>query len=206
MAIPDVSANPSDRGRLDRLVQLASRQGASVATVIAAGDIRVEERLAALCRAPACEAYGVAASCPPHVGGPAEFRDLQNAAAWAIFLSIDVPTRILMTEERLAVYRLLHEIVSHVQAAAVDQGFRTVRAFAGGSCKAIFCGDRSDCRVVAGAGLCRHPDHARPSMSGYGIDVGRLMELAGRRLDRITKETTPEAIPMGSVAGLVLVG
>ena len=201
----DASGRAPCRGVLDNLVQLACRLGASQAAVFAAAQIRVEDRLAAMCRTPECEAYGLAASCPPHVGGPDEFRRLQKKFAWALFLKIDVPTEILLSEERLEVYRLLHEIVSTLQKAAVDAGCGDARAFAGGSCKKIFCADRPDCPVVDHGGSCRHPDRARPSMSGYGIDVFRLMETAGWRMDRITKSTNPATVPMGSVAGLVLV-
>ena len=190
---------------LERLVPVACRQGASQAAVIAAADIRVDEQLASLCRAPDCDSYGLAASCPPHVGGPDEFRRLQKMFAWALFLKIDVPTEILLREERLEVYRLLHEIVSTLRQAAVDEGYGDARGFAGGSCKKIFCGDRPDCQVVDRGSPCRHPGLANPSMSGYGIDVFRLMETAGWHMDRITKKTNPEAVPMGSVAGLVLV-
>jgi len=190
---------------LAKLVQLACRQGASQAAVVAAADIRVDEQLASLCRAPDCDVYGLAASCPPHVGGPDEFRRLQKTFEWAVFLKIDVPTQILLSDERLEVYRLLHEIVSTVRQAAVDEGCGDARAFAGGSCKKIFCADRTSCRIVERGGPCRHPNQAHPSMSGYGIDVFRLMATAGWQMERITKNTAPASIPVGSLAGLVLV-
>ena len=199
------NANPMRMRTLQQLSRQALQTGASRTAVIAASDIRVEDRLAAMCRPPQCDAYGLAASCPPHVGGPKEFRRLQRMFEWAIFLKIEVPTEILLSEERLAVYRLLHEIVSTVRKAAVDEGYDDARGFAGGSCRKIFCGDQPDCQVVDRGGTCRHPDRAHPSMSGYGIDVFRLMETAGWHMERITKDTAPENVPMGSVAGLVLV-
>ena len=199
------SAGAACHGLLERLARVACRQGASHAAVVAAADIRVDEELASLCRAPDCDCYGLGASCPPHVGGPEEFRRLQKRFAWALFLKIDVPTEILLSEERLAVYGLLHEIVSTVRQAAVDAGCGDARGFAGGSCRKIFCRDRPDCPVVDRGGPCRHPRRAHPSMSGYGIDVFRLMETAGWHMERITKATAPESVPMGSVAGLVLV-
>jgi predicted metal-binding protein len=193
------------RDLLDRLVRYACEQGAGSAAIVSTTDIVVDEKLAAFCRAPACDAYGRAASCPPHVGGPTEFRKRLQVFDWAIFLKIDVPTEILLSEERLHIYKLLHEIVAGVQKAAVEQGCPEARAFAGGSCKKIFCRSQPDCRVVDRGGLCRHPDYARPSMSGYGINVGELMNTAGWHMDRITRKTDPDAVPMGSVSGLVLV-
>ena len=190
---------------LKRLEQLAIERGADGAAVIPAAKIHVAERLAKLCRDPRCDMFGSAASCPPHVGGPETFRNLLAAVDWAIVLKIDVPTQILLSDDRVPIYKRLHEIAAAVELAAIDQGCPNARAFAGGSCKRIFCANQNDCPVVADGAPCRHPDRARHSMSGYGIDVSRLMKAAGWKLNRITGDTSPEAVPMGSLVGLVLV-
>lgn len=190
---------------LNGLADLARELGAGQAAILHATDIVVDEGLVDFCRSPDCDAYGLAASCPPHVGGPAEFRNLLKAFDWAICFKIDVPTEILLGEERLHIYKLLHEIAAGIEQAAVNRGCPNARAFAGGSCKKIFCMDHLNCRVVYSDGPCRYPNQARPSMSGYGINVSRLMQAAGWRMDRITRTTTPDEIPMGSVSGLVLV-
>ena len=200
-----INTRPGYPAMLSQLTRLACEQGADRAAIISTTDIHVEDRLAGLCRHPQCEVYGLSASCPPHVGGPSEFRKLLAGLHWAIFFKIDVPTDILLSEERLHIYKLLHEIAAGIEQAAIDQGWPHARAFAGGSCKRIFCHDQPDCRVVDAGTPCRHPDHARPSMSGYGINVSRLMNAAGWQLNRITRDTTPESVPMGSVSGLVLV-
>ena len=190
---------------MDRLVQHACEQGASHAAVLPAAGIQIEDRLADLCRDPRCEAYGLAAGCPPHVGGPAELRSLLKDFHRALFFKIDVPTEILLTEERHHIYKQLHEIAAGLEQAAIDQGCTRARAFAGGSCKRIFCMDQAECRVVSANQPCRHPNHARPSMSGYGINVSGLMQAAGWQMDRITRDTSPATVPTGSVSGLVLV-
>ena len=64
------------RTLFDRLIRLADEQGASQAVVIPTASIVVDDSLADLCRSPDCRVYGQAASCPPHVGGPSEFRKL----------------------------------------------------------------------------------------------------------------------------------
>jgi hypothetical protein len=69
----------------------------------------------------------------------------------------------------------------------------------------LFCRDHIDCRVLAEGGACRNSHRARPSMSGFGINVSKLMKSAGWHLDRITRDTDPDDVPMGSVSGLVLV-
>jgi hypothetical protein len=43
-------------------------------------------------------------------------------------------------------------------------------------------------------------------MSGFGINVSRLAEKAGWKMDRITNETDPKEVKMGMLCGLVLIG
>lgn len=191
--------------RLIRLERLACEWGASRAATVATADIVVNDAFAALCRLPDCTVYGLSAGCPPHVGGPSEMRQLLMEYEQAVVLKIDVPTDVLLGEERLHVYRVLHEIVAAIEGAAPGEGFSKARAFAGGSCKRIFCADHPDCNVLAG-GSCRHPNQARPSMSGYGIDVSRLMNAAGWQMSWITRNTSAEKVPMGALVGMVLVG
>ena len=192
------------RERLTRLERLACEWGASQSATVATADIVVNDAFAELCRLPDCKVYGLSAGCPPHVGGPSEMRKLLAQYERAIALKIDVPTAILLGDERFSVYRVLHEIAAAVERAAVENGFSEARAFAGGSCKRIFCADHPDCNVLAG-GPCRHPDQARHSMSGYGIDVSRLMNAAGWQMSWITRNTSAEKVPMGALVGMVLV-
>ena len=201
-----VNASTDRPALLNRLVQLACQRGADAAAIVPAVEIHVDDHLANLCLNPRCEMVGLAASCPPHVGGPEAFRKLLAQVDWAIVLKIDVPTQTLLGEDRYPIYRSLHTIAAAVERFAIDQGFSNARAFAGGSCKRIFCADHNDCPVVTNGEPCRHPDEARHSMSGYGVDVSRLMNAAGWQLNRITCDTSPEAVPMGSLVGLVLIG
>jgi len=190
----------------DRLMRLARDLGAHDAAIVDAKAIIVEDRLADLCRQPGCPSYGLAASCPPHVGGPAQFRRWQQAVDWAVLIRIDVPTPILLGEKRRGVFRKLHEIAASIERSAIDSGWFEARAFAGGSCKELFCSDLPVCRVIHESGPCRHPDRARPSMSGFGIDVSRLMAAAGWEMNRITRATQADAVPNGPITALVLVG
>ena len=200
------SGGPAMQYLLDKLVQLAVKQGAGGAVSVSTTAIVVEERPADLCRDPGCENYGLSASCPPHVAGSAGFRKLLTQFDHAVFFKIDVPTEILLSEERRYVFKLFHETAARIEQAAVDRGCPDARAFAGGSCRKIFCLDQPDCQVVQRGGPCRHPNHARPSMSGQGINVSRLMKTAGWKMAAITRDTAPDAVPMGSVSGLVLIG
>lgn len=189
----------------DRLLHLARQKGAHGASIIDVQTIVVNDRLADLCRHPGCPHYGLSPSCPPHVGGPEQFRQWQNQYGWAVLVRIDVPTRILLSEKRRDAFRQLHGLAALIETSAIDSGYSEARAFAGGSCKELFCRDLPTCRVITENGPCRYPDQARPSMSGYGIDVSRLMAKAGWKINPVTHKTQPDAIPVGSITALILI-
>ena len=122
-----------------------------------------------------------------------------------LFFKIEVPTESLLSNERKDLFILLHETAAGIEQKAIKIGFSHAMAFAGGSCKPLFCGDQADCRVVSTGAACRNPGKARPSMSGFGIDVSGLMKSAGWKMNRVTGKTDPDAVPMGNISGLVLI-
>lgn len=190
---------------LNELTKLACSLGASDAAVISVSAISVEDNLAKLCREPQCENYGLSDSCPPHVAGPSGFRELKKKFQQAVVFKIDVPSEILLSSQRRDIFQLLHEIAADIEQAAIKMGYPNSKAFAGGSCKKLFCEDHIDCQVLADGGACRNPDRARPSMSGFGINVSKLLQAAGWQMDRITRDTDPDDVPRGTVSGLILV-
>ena len=193
---------------LKELIKQASQSGASGAAVISASDISVEDDLAKLCREPQCESYGLSTGCPPHVSGPSGFRKLLKKFKHAIVIKIDVPLEILLSSERSDIMRLLHEIVAGIEQAAVKTGYPSSKAFAGGSCKKIFCHDYEDCRVLTEGGECRNPRHARQSMSGFGINVSKLMHAAGWTMNRYNSnsEADSDTASTAPICGLILIG
>ncbi|HPD61413.1 MAG TPA: DUF2284 domain-containing protein [Thermodesulfobacteriota bacterium] len=191
---------------LKELVRLACSLGASDAHIISSSDIVIENDLANFCREPQCENYGLSPSCPPHVSGPSVFRELQKSIKWAIVVRIDVSSAMLFSEERRKVMRLLHEIVAAIEQTAVGMGYPDSKAFAGGSCKKIFCHDHATCRILSEDSECRNPQHARPSMSGFGINVSALMKVCGWPSTINTRGPESGTNSMSWVAGLVLVG
>jgi len=192
--------------RLKELTQLAYQLGASGATDISTSDISVEDDLANLCREPKCENYGLSTSCPPHVSGPSGFRGLLKKFKHAIVIKIDVPLEILLSSDRRDIMRLLHEIAADIEQAAVKTGCPSSKAFAGGSCKKIFCHDYEGCRVLTEGGECRNPRHARSSMSGFGINVSKLMQAAGWTMNRYTNEADSDTASTAPICGLILIG
>lgn len=191
---------------LESLIQVAQQNGASDAKAVSTADVTVDESLTHFCRDSGCENYGLSINCPPNVSGPAGFKELLKDYTRAVVFKIDVPTETLLSEQSRDVFRALHKIASGIEKAAVDEGYGRSKAFAGGSCKPLFCQDHPDCLVLSENGECRHPHIARPSMSGFGINVSQLMKTAGWQMDRITRETDPEAVKMGMLCGLVLIG
>jgi predicted metal-binding protein len=167
-------------------------------------DIVVRADLAQRCRNPRCENYALSPGCPPHVGGPAAMRKELRRHRQALFFALDLPTQALLTRSRREGFRRLHEMAADIERQALAAGYDQARAYVGGACKAIFCQEQADCRVLEGTGACRYPEKARASMSGYGIDVGRLIDLAGwgRCEGALNSAATPAA--MTSLYGLVL--
>ncbi len=213
---PIEPAAPSDAAAgelLGELLDLARYLGASEAAIIDSAEIVLKDSLAALCFEPRCPNYGLAASCPPHVSGPAGFAKLMVSHPQALVYKIDVDAEVLLSPEVADLMRLIHEIGTSVERRALDLGYARASAYGGGSCKNLFCGEEPDCRVVDQGGACRHPDLARPSMSGFGVDTTALLRSAGQTLRRVNpgaEPAIPDAEPstdaMGTVCGVVLLG
>ena len=195
-----------DPNRLNQIEQLAIKLGASATKFICATEILVEDVLAKLCQEPRCENFGLSASCPPHVTGPSGFRELLKNYDLAMVFKLDVPSEILLSSERRDVFRLLHEIAAGLELEFVQMGYHHSKAYAGGSCKQLFCRDHSDCRVTKDGGRCRNPGNARPSMSGYGINVEKLMQVAGWSMSWVNRGRDTELESMATLCGLVLIG
>jgi len=188
----------------DHMIQKALQLGVSDVRLIDAARIRVEDDLARLCQEPACPGFGRGAGCPPHVMAPETFRRLLDRFPRALVFKFDVPTEVLLGDGRLEVARRVHETAAALEAYAPAKGYRAARGLAAGSCRAIFCADEQTCRVIAEKGACRHPDKARPSISGLGVNVFELARTLGWPMEKITRDSRPEDVPMGLMAGIVL--
>jgi predicted metal-binding protein len=190
---------------LHQLIDLAFDLGASDAAVIPSRQIQVRDHLASKCTQPRCENYGQSFSCPPHVAGPAGFRDLNNKLPDALVIRLVIPAAMLLSWERFELGRVHHELVARLETAAVELGRVNSRAFAGGSCKEFFCQDHLSCQLVTG-GSCRHPDLARPSLSGYGVDVFKLISSCGWQTHFKVEDLVNPRDSLAWVAGVILIG
>jgi predicted metal-binding protein len=189
--------------KMNALVESAVKAGATEAVVLEAQNIVVKIELADRCRVPQCENFGSAMSCPPHVAGPHGLLQELYKYQKAVFLRLDVPKELLYSSDSHELFRLLHEIVFAVETCAKNLGMHETKGFAGDSCKKAFCHQYSDCLPLRGE-LCRFPE-ARPSMSGYGIDVASLVKLAGWQ-QGIGPEYGNTDTGLTSIYGLVLLG
>ncbi len=191
--------------RLAHLISEAQRLGATSAAIISSKDIQVKDDLAALCNGEyRCPNYGRAASCPPCVEGPVEFRKWQAQSQFSITVKIELPISIMFSDERNGVMRLLHQIVAAVEHKAIETGFKNSKGFAGGSCKELFCEEHENCSIVAENKPCRHPESARPSMSGFGVDVTLLMKSSGWSGAKAEESDVSDIGATSWVAGLVM--
>lgn len=121
----------------------------------------------------------------------------------AIFLKIEVPQDVMYSDKRQEIGKLLHFIVVEIEKSAHEMGLTKSKAFAGGSCKKIFCSDQAYCQVLHGDGNCRNPNSARPSVSGFGININHLLKISGW-LKKDKKTTKPKSD--NARYGLVLIG
>ena len=190
---------------LHALIQTALNMGASRACVLDPAKIVVEDRLAALCNGQArCPNFGASSLCPPHCEGPQAFRRWRDNSSHAVVAQVDIPAHVLLSEQRRDAMRLLQQMVAAVESRARAMGYAGSRAFGGGSCKEIFCPDHPNCRALAG-GVCRHPESARPSMSGFGIDVADMMRTAGWAAQKVFSSQAGDETSMTWIAGLILI-
>ncbi len=187
------------------LTREAKRLGATSSAIISSKEIQVKDCLAALCNgAYPCPYYGLAANCPPNVEGPVEFRKWQAQSKYSITVRIELPTSVMFSDERKGVFQLLHQIVAVVEQKAIELGFEKSKAFAGGSCKELFCDDKKNCCVLAENKPCRHNEIARPSMSGFGIDVTQLMQSSGWPAQKAKNASLSNKDDLSWVAGLIM--
>ena len=192
--------------KFKEIIEEAYKLGASKASIISAKDISVDHSLADRCREPKCIYYGLSKSCPPHVAGPSGFKKNLENYDHAIFFKIDIPAEILYSSQNREIFQLLHQIAASIEKTAINNGFAEPQAYAGGSCKNIFCHEHSECQALSENGKCRHPEYARPSMSGFGIHVAKLFEACGWTGGRITDDPDSGKEKTESVCGLVLIG
>lgn len=197
------------REDLERYSEKAMEMGASKVAIVQTGEIPVDERVTLKCQIPRCFGYGVSAHCPPNTLKPAELREILKKYKWAIFFIKDIPPEVIVRDkatikERVAAYQDVYKIVNEVESMAFYDGHYLAFGFGAGSCRHTYCGQQENCLAVEGK-RCRFSLLSRPSMEAVGIDVYRMVALAGWEIYPIGSGAKPGDIPKGTLAGLVIV-
>ena len=76
--------------------------------------------------------------------------------------------------------------------------------FAAGSCRHSYCSREETCAALVGK-KCRFALFARPSMEAVGIDVYKLAASVGWDIYPVGSGAAAEAVPKGTLAGIVIV-
>jgi len=152
----------SNKDRLKGLCDAAKKMGAADARPIRSKDIVVRDWVRLKCQF-GCDDYGRLLTCPPNTPTPEELRRVLNEYRWAILLKFggdgyeDDLTRI-------------HDLIVKIEREAFLKGHYAAFGFSSGPCP--YC---EGCNLER----CKHPDLARPSMEGCGIDVFATVKKAG---------------------------
>jgi len=109
-----------------------------------------------------CGAYGKNRMCPPAGIDHATMTQMLAEYRWALVVAGTPPGR------------EFHERLLALEKKAFLAGFHKALAFGAGPCPV--------CERCPDDGGCRHPDRARPSMEGSGIDVYATANRAGIRI------------------------
>lgn len=194
---------------LEKYREKAFELGAANAVIINAEDIIVDERVTLKCQIPRCFGYGTGAHCPPNTLKPGELRELLKKYSKAVFFTRDVEPEVIVRDkatikERVKAYQELFDMVNKIESMAFYDGNYLAFGFGAGSCRHTYCGLMDTCQALEG-GKCRFSLRARPSMEAVGIDVYQMVASQGWDIYPIGSDAKPEAIPKGTLAGIVIV-
>ncbi len=195
---------------LERYKKEAVEIGASDAKIISANWVRIDERVRMKCLVPRCQLYGENANCPPYTPSPEEMRKVISKYSYAVLMKNDVlPKEDFIDGEKWHKAHTKHQgkthnIVSHIEALAFNDGYYFALGFAAGGCKSALCGGQI-CHFLD-SGRCKFPLKARPSMEAMGIDVYNLVCQAGWDIYPIAHpDVDPESIPCAISVGVVFI-
>ncbi|UCE16154.1 MAG: DUF2284 domain-containing protein [Candidatus Bathyarchaeota archaeon] len=206
---------------MKEICDTASKKGASLARLIEASKIAVDERVTLKCTIPPCEMYGKCHMCPPFSPTAEETKKVVSKYERAILLEVamTLPKEywdIIQREgvplwkwrqepaytewEHKTQYPLwikLHDIVMEVERQAHNRGYFFAIGYVASTC--YLCWDPANpfggCDTKSS---CKYPYAARPSVEASGMDIFSTYRNVGLKL----KMASPEKL---SWIGLVLI-
>ncbi len=205
LSIPDETLKKD----LENFRQKALDLGASMAEIIPADWVEIDERVRLKCSIPLCPYYDKCIFCPPHTPLPKLMRTALAKYEWAILFAQDVKPVADFADRskgrrpgvRWAKKTL--EIACLLETLAFSHGYHLTTAFAQASCVKALCGQER-CLVLEG-NKCPYPLKARPSMEAVGMDVFRLVTKAGWDIYPIYRSVDPEKVPRALSVGIVFI-
>lgn len=176
--------------KLEELLEVALKAGATEARLMDVKDVVVDERVQFKCFIPRCNAYGNCLTCPPHTPSVDAFRKVLSNYQKAVIVQLETDRNSLDKSEsqtladlnlvngiykELLPYKFkLHDVIEAVERAAFKLGFVFAAGLGAGRCN--LCGDQ--CPGILD-GQCRHPFRARPAVEAMGIDIVQTLGNAG---------------------------
>jgi predicted metal-binding protein len=159
----------SNEDHMKGLCNIAKKMGAADAKPIRSKDIVVRDWVRLKCQF-GCDDYGRLLTCPPYTPTPEELRRVLKEYRCAILLKFSGDHY----EDNL---KRIHDLMVRIEREAFLSGNYAALALSSGPCP--YC---DECNLE----MCEHPDLARPSMEGCGIDVFATVKKAGLDL-RVVK-------------------
>jgi predicted metal-binding protein len=183
--------------------------GASMAEIIPAAWVEVDERVRLKCAVPLCPLFGTNIYCPPHGFEPEFMRKALGQYRWAILFALDVlpveqfADRSVERESAVQWTKRSMEIAARVETLAFGSGYYLALGLCQFSCLRALC-HQERCLVLNG-GKCPFPLKARPSMEGLGIDVYGLVTKVGWDIYPIYRTVNPKEVPRALAVGIVFI-
>jgi len=194
---------------LDSFKQRAGQLGASMAQVIPADWVQIDERVRLKCSIPLCPNYGKCHFCPPHTPSLELTRKALSRYGHAIVFALEITPvehfSVRATQRHIAAEwsRKCFEIVGNLETFAFGSGYYLAMGFAQGSCRRALCG-QDQCLVLEGRN-CPFPLKARPSMEAVGIDVYGLVTRIGWNIYPIYRSVNPAEVPRALSVGILFI-
>ena len=194
---------------LENFKQKALEHGASLAEIIPANWVEIDERVRLKCSVPLCPYYGKNIYCPPHGPSIELMREALIRYSQAILFAVDViPVDEFAdrSKERGAAAKWAKkclEITNRIETLAFGSCYYLETGFSQFSCLSIL-GAQERCLVLEG-GKCPYPLKARPSMEGVGMDVYSLVTRVGWEIYPIYRSVDPKEVPRALSVGIVFI-
>jgi predicted metal-binding protein len=194
---------------LEHFRQECIRLGASMAQVIPADWVQIDERVRLKCSVSLCPNYDKSIHCPPHTPSTEFMKKALSRYAYAILFALEISpvdhfsVRSIERQAAAGWSRKCLEIVGTLESLAFGSGYYLAMGFGQGSCRKALCG-QNKCLVLEG-GSCPFSLKARPSMEAVGMDVYGLVTRVGWEIYPIYRSVNPAEVPRALSVGIVFV-